>query len=259
MGIDCGDYDNDGHLDFLMTSYQGELPVLYRNLGNGCLEDVTQTTGIAEGSLPYVNWGAGFADFDNDGDRDAFIACGHLQDDIDQYDDSTAYEVRNIVMMNTGNGKFVNVSDRCGDGLSQARSSRGTAFDDLDNDGDIDAVVLNARREPTIIRNESGKSSHWIEIELVGIHANRNGVGTHVTVVTGETRQLAEVHSGRGYQSSHGMRLHFGLGQHAQVDRIEVHWLGGGIDTLANVGVDQIITIQEGSSPADDQGVQHGP
>ncbi len=144
MGIDCGDYDNDGWLDFLMTSYQGELPVLYRNLGNGTFEDATTATGVGDGSAPFVNWGVGMVDFDNDGDLDVFIANGHLQDKIDAYDDSTAYEVHNLVLMNDGKGKFINVSDVCGNGVTIKRSSRGAVFDDLDNDGDIDAVVLNA-------------------------------------------------------------------------------------------------------------------
>ena len=112
MGVDCGDYDNDGFLDFLQTSYAGELPVLYRNLCNGTFEDFTVAANVGDGSLPYVNWGVGFVDFDNDGDRDVFIAQGHLQIEIDKYDDSTAYEVRNMLMMNNGNGMFVNVSDR---------------------------------------------------------------------------------------------------------------------------------------------------
>ncbi len=250
MGIDCGDYDNDGYLDFFMTSYQGELPVLYRNLGNGCLEDVTSTTGIGEGSFPYVNWGVGIVDFDNDGNRDAFIACGHLQDEIDQYDDSTAYEVRNILMANTGNGKFVNVSDQCGDGLAPVRSSRGAAFDDLDNDGDVDIVVLNSRRGPTLIRNDSPTRNHWIQVQLHGIQSNRDGVGAQVEVVAGPLRLVAEVHSGRGYQSHYGQRLQFGLGKQTHVDRIEVRWIGGGTDILRNVDVDQVVTILEGAAPA---------
>ncbi len=171
MGIDCGDYDNDGWLDFLMTSYQGELPVLYRNLGDGSFDDVTSVTGVGDGSAPYVNWGVGLVDFDNDGDLDVFLANGHLQDQVDAIDDSTAYEVHNLVLMNDGKGKFVNVSDVCGDGVTLKRSSRGAAFDDLDNDGDIDAVVLNARRAPTLIRNDAVNDHHWLKVNFAG--ANR--------------------------------------------------------------------------------------
>ena len=123
-----------------MTSYQGELPVLYRNMGNGTLEDVTVQTGAGDGSFPYVNWGTGLVDFDNDGDLDIFIACGHLQDNIDLFDDTSAYHVRNILLANTGDRKFVNVSDSCGDGMSVELSSRGAGFDDLDNDGRLDLL-----------------------------------------------------------------------------------------------------------------------
>ena len=136
MGVDCGDYDNDGWLDLMMTTYQNELPVLYRNLGNGTFEDVTIAANAGDGAYPYVNWGVGLVDFDNDGDKDLFLANGHLQDNVGLYDDSTAYEVRNILLMNQGDGRFVNVSDQCGDGLLPARSSRGAGFDDLDGDGD---------------------------------------------------------------------------------------------------------------------------
>jgi hypothetical protein len=248
MGADCGDYDNDGRLDFFMTSYAGELPVLYHNVGGGYLEDVTLLTGAGTGSLPYVNWGTGLVDLDNDGDRDIFIAQGHLEDNVDLFDGSTRYRVRNTVLMNTGAGQFVDVSEQCGDGLLPTFSSRGAAFDDLDNDGDIDAVVLNSRERPTVLRNELEIVNHWIQICLRGTTSNRGGVGAQVTVVAGDLVQVDEIHSGRGYQSHWGSRLHFGLGKHAHVDRIEVRWIGGGVDVLENVKVDRLLTITEGKT-----------
>ena len=250
MGGDCGDYDNDGWLDFFITSYQEELPVLYRNLGNGSFEDVTLQTGAGAGCLPYVNWGTGLVDFDNDGDRDIFVAQGHLLDNVELYDDTTAYHVRNVLLMNTGDGKFVDVSNESGDGMAVKLSSRGAAFDDLDNDGDIDVVVLNSRREPTILRNDSPSENHWIEIRLRGVNTNRDGVGAQVTVEAGDLSQVDEVHSGRGYQSHWGTRLHLGLGKRDRIDRIEVRWIGGGVDVLENVAVDRLLTITEGSTEA---------
>jgi len=247
MGVDCGDFDNDGWLDLFMTSYQGQMPVLYKNLGDGTFQDVTALTGAGDGSFPYVNWGTGFVDFDNDGDRDLFIACGHLQDNIDLYDDSSAYRVRNILLMNAGDGTFVNVSDRCGDGLLPELSSRGAAFDDLDNDGDVDVVIQNSRERPTILRNETQNSNHWIQIRLRGADGNRDGVGAQVTVVAGDLTQLDEVHSGRGYQSHWGTRLHFGLGKRERIDRIEVRWIGGRVDVLENIHADRCITIVKGA------------
>ncbi|MFH1920993.1 MAG: CRTAC1 family protein [Planctomycetota bacterium] len=248
MGVDCGDYDNDGRLDFFMTSYAGELPVLYRNVGEGLLEDVTLLAGAGSGSYAYVNWGPGFADLDNDGDRDLFVAQGHLEDNVERYDDSTAYRVRNTVLMNAGEGKFVDVSEQCGDGLLPVSSSRGAGFDDLDNDGDVDAVIVNSRERPTILKNETESSNHWIQIRLRGVDGNRDGVGARVTVTAGDLTQVDEVHSGRGYQSHWGTRLHFGLGKRDEVDRIEVRWIGGGTDVLTNVEADQCLTITERSA-----------
>ncbi len=250
MGVDCGDYDNDGRLDFFMTSYQKQLPVLYRNLGDDFLEDVTLASGAGAGSFPYVNWGTGFVDFDNDGDRDIFIACGHLLDNIHLYDDSSAYHVRNILLMNTGDGKFVNVSDHCGDGLAVKLSSRGAGFDDLDNDGDLDVVILNSRQQPTILKNDTASENHWIQIRLRGVKTNRDGVGARVVVAASDLTQVDEVHSGRGYQSHYGTRLHFGLGKRDQVDRVEVRWIGGGTDVVENPPVDRLLTITEGRSPS---------
>jgi len=248
MGVDCGDYDNDGWLDFYVTSYQTQLALLYRNLGDGTFEDVTMVTGAGAGTLPHVTWGNSIVDLDNDGDRDIFVACGHLQDNVDLYDDTTSYHARNIVLMNLGNGKFVDVSDRAGDGMKVCLSSRGAAFDDLDNDGDVDIVILNSRREPTILRNDTPHVYHWLQIELRGVRCNRFGVGSHVKVYAGDLVLLDEVHSGRGYQSHYGLRLYFGLGKHKRADRIEVHWLGGGVDVLENVPADQVLIITEGQS-----------
>ena len=244
MGIDCGDYDNDGWLDLFYTSYSAELPALHRNT-EGLFEDVTRATGAGIDACPHVNWGTGFVDFNNDGHRDLFIACGHLQDNVHLYDDTTAYRVRNLLFLNTGRGKFVNVSLAAGDGLLPKRSSRGAAFDDLDGDGDVDAVILNSREEPTLLRNESENGNHWLQIRLRGTSGNRDGVGARVKVTAGNLVQVDEVHSGRGYQSHYGTRLHFGLGDHAHVDSIEVRWLGGGKDLVERVDADQLLTITE--------------
>lgn len=250
MGVDCGDYDNDGWLDFYVTSYQNQLPILYRNLGNGTFEDVTQASGAGAGLYPYVNWGVCFADFDNDGHLDLFVANGHLQDNIDLYDDTTAYEVANAVFWNTGDGKFLNVSAQCGDGLAPKRSSRGAAVADLDNDGRLDVVVLNSRREPTVIRNATAARHHWLAVRLIGRESNRDGVGAHVLVTCGGQRQLAEVHSGRGYQSHWGVRLHFGLGSRERVERLEVRWPSGRVEVREDVTADRIVTMTEGETHA---------
>ncbi len=204
MGVDCGDFDNDGLLDFLVTSYQGQLASLYKNLGDGIFEDATLATGAGAGTLPHVTWGNTIADFNNDGLRDIFIACGHLHDNVEKFDDTTAYWARNLLHMNTGKGKFADVSETAGDGLRVKLSSRGAGFDDLDNDGDIDVVISNSRCEATILRNDTAPGNHWLQIRLRGTTTNRDGVGAHVKVVAGDLTALDEVHSGRGYQSDYG-------------------------------------------------------
>ncbi len=246
MGVDCGDYNNDGFLDFFQTNYQNQLSTLYRNLGNGTFQDVTLTSGAGRGTLADVTWGTGFVDFDNDGDRDLFIAMGHLQDTVEQYDDTAVYHQRNKILNNLGNGSFADATDECGPDMGVKLSSRGTAFGDLDKDGDIDVVVLNSRREPTLLRNDTSVKGHWLQIRLQGTKTNRDGVGAHVIVVAGDLTLTDEVHSGRGYQSHHGLGLHFGLGQQELADRIEVKWIGGGSDVYKNVKANQRVVLIEG-------------
>ena len=248
MGIDCGDYDNDGRFDFYQTSYSRELATLYKNLGDNMYEDVTMLTSAGTGTLPHVTWGTGFADFDNDGHRDIFIACGHLQDNVELYNDTETTLAQNVILKNTGEGKFVNVSDDSGAGMKVKLRSRSAALGDLDNDGDIDVVILNSRSEPTILRNDSPSKGHWIQVRLRGAKSNRDGVGARVKVISGDLTLVDEVHSGRGYQSHYGMRLHFGLGDREKIDRIEVRWIGTRTDVFKNVTVDRLVTLTEGSS-----------
>ncbi|MEE8452631.1 MAG: CRTAC1 family protein, partial [Thermoguttaceae bacterium] len=252
MGVACADYNNDGWLDLHMTSYQDQLATLYKNLGDGFFEDATRLAGAGAGTAADVTWGNAFVDFDNDADRDLFIACGHVQDNVELFNDMATYMARNVLLMNTGNGKFVDVSDQSGDGMAVKLASRGAAFDDLDGDGDIDIVILNIRHGPTILRNDSPGNNHWIQIRLNDPNGNRDGIGARVKVVTGDRTQIDEVHSGQGYQSHFGMRPHFGLGKHDRIDRIEVHWIGGGVDILRNVSPDRLLTITRGSTKRED-------
>ena len=147
----------------------------------------------------------------------------------------------------------LNVSDQSGDGLEVKLSSRGTGFDDLDNDGDVDVVILNWQQRPTILRNDSPAGNHWLQVRLRGTKTNRDGVGARVKVTAGDLVQVDEVHSGRGYQSHYGTRLHFGLGKRDRVDRIEVRWVGGGVDVLQAVAVNRVVTITEGGSQIEKQ------
>ncbi|MGE3310023.1 MAG: CRTAC1 family protein [Limisphaerales bacterium] len=245
MGVECADFDNDGRPDFHMTSYQKQWAILYRNQGGGLFTDATYATGAGAGSYAEVEWGNGLVDFDNDGDRDLFLACGHLQDNVELWDDTAKYEAANIVLENNGRGRFTDISARAGNGLAVKLSSRGAAFDDLDNDGDIDAVILNARREPTLLRNDSPRTHHWVSVRLRGTRGNRDGVGARIKVVSGDLTQTDEVHAGRGYQSHFGSVPHFGLGPRTRIDRIEVRWIGGGTNVLEGPAIDRVLQITE--------------
>jgi enediyne biosynthesis protein E4 len=247
MGADCSDYDNDGRLDLFMTNYTGERPLLYRNLGDGLFEDFASRAGIGGATVPHTKWGVGLVDFANRGRPDIFIACGHFLRNIQQIDDRTTYRVRNLLLQNTGNGRFTDVSNCSGDGLAVEDSSRGVAFDDLNNNGRVDVVVLNANSRPTVLRNESQGGPHWLQIHLRGVTSNRDGVGARVRVVAGDLSQVREVHSGRGYQSHYGTRLHFGLGHRDHVERIEVRWPGGSSEVFTDVPVDRRVVLLQGA------------
>jgi hypothetical protein len=246
MGVDVGDFNNDGRLDAFMTSYEKQLTALYQNLGQGFFQDVTLRTGAGAGTLPRVNWGTGLIDFDNDGDRDLFFANGHIHDNLDEFDDTTSYRQPNQLLENQNGRRFIDVSKECGLGVVGQHSGRGACFEDFDNDGDVDVVVLNSRELPTLLENRSQSSHGWIEIELVGRNTNRDGVGARVWVKAGNRVQIAEVLSGRSYQSHFGSRLHFGLADRRHIDQIEVRWIGGGRDTIRDIPAGQVIQIHEG-------------
>ncbi len=248
MGVDCGDYDNDGFLDFIMTCYQDEVPVLYKNLGDGRLEDVSASANIGPTLLSQVNWGVGFADFDNDGFRDIFVANGHTDDNVEFFDRTGVYKAPNTLLWNLGDGRFVDVSRVCGDGLTPIHASRGIALEDFDNDGRVDVTIVNLRESPTILRNQTLAPNHWLQISLIGRKANRFGVGSRVKLKAGRLQSIAEVVAGRGYQSHWGLRLHFGLGEQAVVEEIEIRWLGGAVDRLKSIQANQWIIVVEGGA-----------
>ena len=249
MGIDLADVDNDGWLDLYITSYQGQWAALYKNMGVGAFDDVTLMSGAGSGTLPLVTWGMGLVDFDNDGDRDIFVACGHLQPNIAKYDKRHSYAQLNCLFENTGN-RYREVSRTSGSGLQVKQVSRGAGFDDLDNDGDVDVVILNAGGLPTLLRNETASQGHWLQVTLRGTSSNRDGVGAQVRVVTPDLTLMDEVHSGRSYQSHFGSRLYFGLGPRTEITRIEVAWIGGEREVFPSTPVDRHLVLVEGQGTA---------
>lgn len=226
MGAEAADFDNDGFEDLFITSYSTQMPILFRNLGAVGFVDQTHASRSGRDVIPHANWGALLADFDNDGDRDLMIANGHLFTWVNEVEQLTEFKVRNSLLANDGHGRFTNVSGSAGEGLAVIESSRGMACDDLDSDGDLDVVILNSDSRATMLQNNTPTDNHWIAVRLVGETASRDGVGAVVSVQSGGKVQVAEVRSGRGYQSAYGLRLHFGLGTQASVDRVRVSWLG---------------------------------
>jgi hypothetical protein len=247
MGVDCADYDHDGWLDFFITTYQREVPILFHNLGGGSFRDVTAKAAQTQRCYNNSKWGTGFADFDNDGWKDIFVGIGHLQVNIELYDNTSSYAARPMLLRNNGKGLFEDVTDSSGDGLKVECVARGVALEDLNNDGKIDVVISNSRRAPVILRNESENDHHWLHLRLKGVKANRDAVGARVTVTAGDLVQTDEVHSGRSYQSHFGTRLHFGLGDHDRIDAIQVRWPGGFTEEWRDVEPDQVLTLTEGS------------
>ncbi len=247
MGVDGGDFDGDGLLDVITTTYQNEMPVLYQNLGGGVFNDVTNLANIPRTLFPHVNWGVGFGDFDNDADQDIFLACGHFMDNIQHIDDRTTMKVRNYLLENDGSGRFSDASDQAGSGLSVVASSRGIAIDDLDQDGDLDLVVINFNHSPNVLWNRSELPANWLDVRLVGKRSNRDGVGSRVIVCSDSRTQVAEVYAGRGYQSSYGTTLHFGFGRDNSLPiKVTVVWSSGGPEQTYLVSkINQTVTLIE--------------
>jgi enediyne biosynthesis protein E4 len=249
MGIEAADVDGDGLIDLFSTTYQDEMPVLYKNLGNGLFADSTNVAKIDPSLYPHVNWGCGLVDFDNDADNDIYIACGHFMDNIQYIDDRTAVKVRNYLLQNDGRGRFTNVTSRSGSGMNIVESSRGAAFDDLDNDGDIDVVVVNANGHPSILRNDLSSQNPWIEIQLIGTQSNRYGIGAKVNAVSQKRTQVRIVAAGRGYQSHYGTQLHFGFGEQ-QLDRVHVRWAEGAAEEfIVSTNLQRVVLVEGQGTP----------
>jgi hypothetical protein len=250
MGVEVADLNGDLLVDFFTTTYQDEMPVLYRQIVDGVFEDATHISKIEPTLYPHVSWGVGLEDFDNDADKDIYIACGHFLDNIQFIDDRTKVKVKNYLLQNDGTGNFLDVTNLGGDALQLEESSRGAGFDDLDNDGRIDIVVLNSGAKPQLLRNQASSEdlsiaqNKWLQIQLIGIQSNRDAAGAKVMVQTDLGKQIAMVHLGRGYQSHYGTRLHFGLGN-ANTATIQIAWPSGKTSSHAVKNLNSIQQIVE--------------
>lgn len=248
MAGDFGDFDRDGKLDLVVTRFGNQPVSLYRNQAEKGFEDTTWEAKIAGPSSAPVKWGTGFADFDNDGWLDIFVANGNVSPKADALPHEARYREPVQLFRNRGDRTFAEVAGEAGLNEGALQSRRGTAFGDLNNDGNVDIVVYNVGGPPSLFLNEARNSNHRVLFKLVGTKSNRGAVGARVTVVTPAMSQLAEVRAGGSYLSSNDQRLHFGLGSDATIARILVQWPSGTKDEFQNVAADSIYTITEGGS-----------
>lgn len=241
MGTDFGDYDNDGKFDLIVTNFARDTNTVYRNEGQGFFSDATTRAGQRD-SYPYMGWGVGFVDFDNDGWKDLYVVNGHLYPQIDSIKTEVGYRQRDLLYRNLGGGRFANISNR----LTHAKHvGRGAAFGDLDNDGKMDVVISNIDTQVNVLMNRSERRNNWLTVRCQGRVGNRDAIGTRITVTTTEGDQSGEVRSGCSYLSSSDPRVHFGLGPATTVAKLQVVWPGGKELVLRNIRVNQILTLVE--------------
>jgi len=251
MGVDAADTSNTGWFDLYVTHLDMQLNRFYRNMGDGSFTDATLSSKMGYDTYNVSGFGTNFIDYDNDGAVDIFVAGGNVMDNVQLYHPNTTYANPKMIFRNIGRGKFENVSKTLGPDMQQPQVSRGSSTGDFDNDGDLDILVNNCRARPQLLRNDGGNANHWLEILLIGTKSNRDGVGARVKVTAGDLVVHDQRKGGRSYQSSQDPRLHFGLGEHAQVDAVEIVWPSGMVTKLEKLKSDQIIAVKEGEGLVD--------
>src|SRR6266498_197137 len=250
MGLATGDYNADGLIDIFKTHFADDLPALYQNSPRGYFEDTSRAAGFDH--TRYVEWGTGFVDFDNDGWPDIMIVTGSVYPEVEKVLTEYPHRGPRLVYQNLGNGRFKEVTAQSGLGALTPKSSRGCAFGDFDNDGDIDVLIMNMNESPSLLRNEynneqSRGTNSWLKLKLIGTKSNRSAIGARVQVRTGSHFQAQEVTSQSSYYSHNDLRLHFGMGASQKADQIDVRWPSGQTETFKDVAVNQTVTIKERS------------
>lgn len=247
MGISVGDYQNNGLLDIVATDFSDDYKVLFHNDGDANFTDVSYHAGIAQESIPFLGWGVGFIDYDNDGWKDIFMVNGHVYPQVDKYDWGTSFAERPLLFHNMKGQKFEYVPPVKGTGLADVVAGRGAAFGDLFNDGKIDVVINVMDNTPVLLRNVNADNHHWVEMKLIGgPKSPRDAVGATVYLTAGGIKRRDDVLSGGSYISSNDQRVHFGFGDITKVDQVEIHWPSGAVEKLSLPNIDRIYTVQEG-------------
>ena len=255
MGIAVGDYNRDGRVDLYVSTFSDDYNTLFRNEGDGNFSDVTFQAGLGTPTIPFLSWGTGFLDFDNDGLLDIFVANGHVYPGVDRQDWGTTWAERPQLFRNLNGTRFAEVPPATGSGLADVIPARGAALGDLFNDGHIDVVINNIDSTPTLLRNVVKNNNHWLTLKLIGSQKSgsaksgpkspRDAIGAKVFLWAGGVRQRADVFSGGSYGSSSDQRLHFGLGPSVKVEKLEIHWPSGRTQVIPVSNVDRILTITE--------------
>jgi hypothetical protein len=248
MGIALGDHNHSGRFSIAVTHFNEEYTALFRNDGDMKFTDVSYSSGIALSTTPYVGWGDGFFDFDNDGWPDFFMVNGHVYPQVDSIGIDVRYREPKLLFLNQHDGKFKNISKLVGPAIQQPQVSRGMAMGDLFNDGKIDLVIENLEGGPMILAPEGRSPNHWISFQLDGTKCNRLALNARVIATAGDLVQTGEVLSGGSYLSQNDLRIHFGLGSHDRVDKIEVLWPDGSKQTFANLDADHFYQVTEGKN-----------
>jgi hypothetical protein len=244
MGVGVGDYDLDGHLDLFKTHFADDTNGLYHNDGKGNFEDVTRAARVGV-ETRYIGWGAGIVDLDNDGFPDIFLTTGNVYPQVEKSLPQYPAKTPRVVFRNLGNGTFEELGEEAGPGVTAVHSSRGCAFGDFDNDGDLDILIVNLNEPPSLLRNDLKGSHHWLKVKLIGTKSNRSAIGARVLARYGKRTQAQTVLSQSSFYSANDSRLHFGLGPEILVD-LEIHWPNGLQEKSKGIAADQLIVIKEG-------------
>jgi hypothetical protein len=246
MGLAIGDYDRNGTMDIFKTNFAGDTSTLYNNTGNGLCEDRTFASGIGLNTR-WLGWGVGFLDLDADGWLDLFLVNGHVYPEVERIKTEAGYKQRKVVYRNVRNGRFADITEQLGPPVTVAKASRGAAFADFDNDGDVDVLVNNVHDTPDLFRLDRSGERRWVSIQLAGVQSNRNAIGALVRVVTADGEQRQEVRGGGSYYSQNDFRLNFGLGSSTSIDRVMVRWPNGREETWTDVAVNRLTVLTEGT------------